>query len=105
MVVRKFLLPFFLHLTYGILPALFADSFSCISNTLASLISLLDGVSSARLCQAIRARGKSEPILIAGLDELSHELPVLLQADDLVLLLGAGDIGRVGDSLCQETAG
>jgi len=43
MVVRKFLLPFFLHLTYGILPALFADSFSCISNTLASLISLLVG--------------------------------------------------------------
>ncbi len=62
----------------------------------------LDGVDSARLCQAIRARGKSEPILIPGLDELSHELPALLQADDLVLLLGAGDIGHVGVSLCGE---
>ncbi len=61
----------------------------------------LDGVNSARLCQAIRARGKSEPILIPGLDELSYELPALLQPDDLVLLLGAGDIGRVGASLCQ----
>ncbi len=64
----------------------------------------LDGVNSARLCQAIRARGKSEPILIPGLDELGYELPALLQADDLVLLLGAGDIGRIGPTLCQEAA-
>ncbi len=61
----------------------------------------VDGISSARLCQAIRARGKSEPILIPGLDELVVELPALLQPDDLVLLLGAGDIGHVGVSLCE----
>lgn len=60
----------------------------------------IDGVSSARLCQAIRARGKTEPILIAGLDELKYELPALIQADDLVLLLGAGDIGHAGAAMC-----
>lgn len=62
----------------------------------------LDGIDSARLCQAIRARGKSEPLLMGGLEELVTELPDLLQTDDLLLLLGAGDIGQLGERLLNS---
>ncbi|MDA3934517.1 MAG: UDP-N-acetylmuramate--L-alanine ligase [Gammaproteobacteria bacterium] len=64
----------------------------------------IDGVDSGRLCQSIRSRGKTDPMLMSGVDELQHELPALLQADDLLLLLGAGDIGALGNLLLQAAA-
>ena len=65
----------------------------------------IDGVDSGRLCQSIRARGKTDPLLMSGVDELLLELPDLLQADDLLLLLGAGDIGTLGAMLLEQAAG
>ena len=65
----------------------------------------IDGIDSARLCQSIRARGKSEPLLMGDLEELASELPNLLKPDDLLLLLGAGDIGQLGERLLQPGAG
>lgn len=62
----------------------------------------LDGVSSARLCQAVRSRGRVEPIYIPELAELPQELPALLHADDVVLLLGAGDIGQLAQQLRRQ---
>jgi len=64
----------------------------------------IDGVDSGRLCQSIRARGKTDPLLMSGVDELLLELPDLLQADDLLLLLGAGDIGTLGTLLLEQAA-
>ncbi len=64
----------------------------------------LDGVDSGRLCQSIRARGKTDPLLMSGVDELQHELPALLQPGDLLLLLGAGDIGSLGNMLLAQSA-
>jgi UDP-N-acetylmuramate--alanine ligase len=55
----------------------------------------LPGISSTALCKAIRARGKVVPVLIHDVLELPAELPALLRNDDLVLLLGAGNIGQV----------
>jgi UDP-N-acetylmuramate--alanine ligase len=55
----------------------------------------LEGISSTTLCQAIRARGKTIPVLIHDVMKLPSELPALLRDNDLVLLLGAGSIGQV----------
>ncbi|GAB4188027.1 MAG: UDP-N-acetylmuramate--L-alanine ligase [Wenzhouxiangellaceae bacterium] len=55
----------------------------------------LEGVSSPRLCQAVRSRGRVEPVYVPAVRDIPRELPALLQADDVVLLLGAGDIGQL----------
>jgi UDP-N-acetylmuramate--alanine ligase len=62
----------------------------------------IDGVDSRALCQSIRARGKVEPFLISEVTEIIGELPSLLRAGDLVLLLGAGNIGQVAEQIRQN---
>ncbi|MEK9941255.1 MAG: UDP-N-acetylmuramate--L-alanine ligase [Gammaproteobacteria bacterium] len=47
------------------------------------------------LCRAIRARGGTDPIFVPRIDRLQETLLPLLQDNDVVLTLGAGDIGRV----------
>ena len=59
----------------------------------------LPGVNSTTLCQAIRARGRVVPVLVHDVMELPTELPALLHDGDLVLLLGAGNIGQVAKQL------
>jgi len=51
------------------------------------------------ICRAIRARGRVNPVFVAELDELSGALAAIVKADDVVLTLGAGDIGRVSQQL------
>ncbi len=51
------------------------------------------------LARAVRARGKVDPVLVAHPRELATALPPLLHADDLLLLLGAGDIGAAASEL------
>jgi UDP-N-acetylmuramate--alanine ligase len=65
----------------------------------------IDGVDSRALCQSIRARGKVEPILVPEVMDLRSELPLLLQAGDLVLLLGAGNIGQVAQDIREKGLG
>lgn len=59
----------------------------------------IEGVDSAALCNSIRARGEVDPILIPDVLQLSALLPPLLKDGDLVLLLGAGNIGQVAQDL------
>ncbi|MEJ8569600.1 UDP-N-acetylmuramate--L-alanine ligase [Elongatibacter sediminis] len=65
----------------------------------------IDGTDSRALCQSIRARGKVEPILIPEVGDLAAELPSLLEAGDLVLLLGAGNIGQVAQDIRENGLG
>lgn len=53
------------------------------------------------LARAVRARGKVDPVLIAHPRELASALPPLLRDGDLLLLLGAGDIGAAASELAQ----
>jgi len=53
------------------------------------------------LCRAIRARGKTDPIFVPDVNELPAVLNGLIQPNDVVLTLGAGDIGRVAAALPQ----
>jgi UDP-N-acetylmuramate--alanine ligase len=59
----------------------------------------IEGVDSAALCTSIRARGMVDPVLIHEVDDLSRELPDVLEDGDLVLLMGAGSIGQVAQQL------
>ncbi|NKB75923.1 MAG: UDP-N-acetylmuramate--L-alanine ligase [Gammaproteobacteria bacterium] len=50
------------------------------------------------LCKAIRKRGK-DPIFVESLSDLGDLLPSVLSDGDVLLTLGAGDIGRFAQSL------
>jgi UDP-N-acetylmuramate--alanine ligase len=54
------------------------------------------------LARAIRARGKVDPVLIEHPRDLREALPALLEDGDLLLLLGAGDIGAAAVDLASE---
>jgi len=51
------------------------------------------------LARAVRVRGKVDPVFISHPRELAATLPPLLRDGDLLLLLGAGDIGAVASEL------
>ncbi len=51
------------------------------------------------LARAVRARGRVDPVLVEHPRELKAALPLLLRDGDLLLLLGAGDIGATATEL------
>ena len=53
------------------------------------------GADGKALARAIRARGRIDPVLVRSARELPAALAPLLRDGDLLLLLGAGDIGHV----------
>jgi UDP-N-acetylmuramate--alanine ligase len=57
------------------------------------------GADSKSLARAVRARGTVEPILVDELDEVPAVLANVLEADDVVLTLGAGSIGALAPTL------
>jgi UDP-N-acetylmuramate--alanine ligase len=54
------------------------------------------------LARAVRTRGRVDPVLAGTAKELPDVLADVLQADDLVILLGAGDIGAVAQQLAER---
>ena len=59
----------------------------------------LAGADGKSLARAVRVRGTVEPIFIEDLAELPAALAPILQADDVVLTLGAGSIGAAAQTL------
>ncbi len=59
------------------------------------------GADSRSLCKAIRARGQVTPVFVESPDELAELLPGLLQEGDILLTLGAGNIGRSAAELAK----
>ena len=53
------------------------------------------------LARAVRSRGRVDPVLVKSARELPHALAPLVRDGDLVLLLGAGDIGQVAPELAS----
>jgi UDP-N-acetylmuramate--alanine ligase len=54
----------------------------------------IEGVDSAAMIEGIKARGHRSAHLISGADALAAELAPQLQAGDMIVCLGAGDITR-----------
>lgn len=59
----------------------------------------IPGADSRSLCRAIRLRGQVEPVFVENKQALYELLPGLLQDGDLLLTLGAGDIGAIAREL------
>lgn len=51
------------------------------------------------LCDAVRARGKLEPVYVGALDEVGAALAPLLRDGDVVVTMGAGSIGALAPQL------
>ena len=65
----------------------------------------LEGFDSRALCHSIRMRGKVEPMFIPEAVDITAELPPMLLDGDLVLLLGAGNIGQVAEQIRRHGFG
>lgn len=61
--------------------------------------SKIAGADARSLCRAVRLRGQVEPVFVEDKAALFDVLPGLLEANDLVLTLGAGDIGSIAKAL------
>jgi len=56
------------------------------------------------LARAIRARRRIDPVLVAAAAELPAALETVARDGDMVILAGAGDIGRVARELAARIA-
>lgn len=59
------------------------------------------GADSRSLCRSIRLRGKVEPIFVANKEDIYDILNLTLKNNDLLLTIGAGDIGSISRELYQ----
>ncbi|HRD72153.1 MAG TPA: UDP-N-acetylmuramate--L-alanine ligase [Aquimonas sp.] len=60
------------------------------------------GADGRALARGIRARGRIEPVLVAHPRDLEVTLPDVLRDGDLLILAGAGDIGRSAQALARQ---
>ncbi|MFV1996515.1 MAG: UDP-N-acetylmuramate--L-alanine ligase [Acidiferrobacterales bacterium] len=67
--------------------------------------SVISGADGRALCRTIRARGLTNPVFVEGVDDLPAVLGNMLKDGDLLLTLGAGNIGQVAATLPQQLAG
>jgi len=65
----------------------------------------IPGADSRALARAIRARGRSEPVVVGSAAELPKVLPDVLRDGDLLLMMGAGDIGYIAHQIAAEGFG
>ena len=59
-------------------------------------------ISGERLYHAIKRRGHAEVYFVPSRAELAQTVQTIVQAGDLVLTLGAGDIVRTGPELLAQ---
>ena len=60
------------------------------------------GADGKSLARAIRLRGRIDPVVVPSAQDLPQLLPDLLQDGDLLLVMGAGDIGQVANQLATS---
>ena len=59
----------------------------------------ISGADGRALARAVRSRGRVEPVFVESLEDVPAALTALLLAGDVVLTLGAGDIGGLAKQL------
>lgn len=63
------------------------------------------GADSRALCRGVRQRGKVEPVYLKDVDSALTVLPDILQNGDILLVQGAGDIGKLAPLLMEQGLG
>ncbi|MFG1173760.1 UDP-N-acetylmuramate--L-alanine ligase [Erwiniaceae bacterium CAU 1747] len=61
----------------------------------------IPGADSRSLCRTIRGRGKVDPILVSDHDAVLETLLPKLSGNDLILVQGAGNVGRIARKLAE----
>ncbi|MFL6713069.1 MAG: UDP-N-acetylmuramate--L-alanine ligase, partial [Sulfurifustis sp.] len=64
----------------------------------------ITGADGRALARAIRARGRLDPVFVADVHQLPEMLRDVVRPDDVVLTLGAGNIGQVAATLPEAFA-
>lgn len=64
----------------------------------------ISGADGRALCRSIRARGRSNPIFVEDVQAVPAQLSNIIKNGDLVLTMGAGNIGQVAAGLPQALA-
>jgi UDP-N-acetylmuramate--alanine ligase len=64
----------------------------------------IPGADSRTLCRSIRARGQVDPVYVAHVDDLAQALLGVLHDGDVLITLGAGDIGAASAKLPEQLA-
>lgn len=62
----------------------------------------IPGADSRALCRTIRSRGKVDPILVPDHDDVAAMLAPVLSGNDLVMVQGAGNIGKIARTLAEH---
>jgi len=62
------------------------------------------GADGRAIARAVRSRGSVEPVFVETLDELQPVLESVIAEGDLVLTMGAGDIGVYAAGLADRLA-
>ena len=87
------------------------DEFAAVLSTVDALVltevypageAPIAGADAKALARAIRTRGRVDPIVVGGAGELASVLPDVLQDGDLLLLMGAGDIGAAAQQIATQ---
>ena len=60
------------------------------------------GADAKSLARSIRTRGRVDPVVVSAASELRTVLPGVLHDGDLLLLMGAGDIGAAAQLIARE---
>jgi len=61
----------------------------------------IPGADSRSLCRTIRGRGKVDPILVPDPAQVAEMLAPVLTGNDLILIQGAGNIGKIARTLAE----
>jgi UDP-N-acetylmuramate--alanine ligase len=62
------------------------------------------GADGRAICRAVRSRGVMEPIFVERVDDLAESLRGILHDGDVILTMGAGNIGAVAHALPSRFA-
>jgi UDP-N-acetylmuramate--alanine ligase len=65
----------------------------------------ISSADSRALSRSIRSRGKLDPVFVEQRDELKTMLPSIVQDEDVLLILGAGDIGSLSKEIVETNGG
>ncbi|SKA19630.1 UDP-N-acetylmuramate--L-alanine ligase [Lysobacter spongiicola DSM 21749] len=60
------------------------------------------GADAKALARAIRTRGRVDPVVVGGAEELQSVLADVLEDGDLLLMMGAGDIGQAAQQVATQ---
>ena len=62
------------------------------------------GADGRAICRAVRTRGRTEPVFVERVENLAEALRAVLHDGDVVLTMGAGNIGTVAQELRSRFA-